>query len=77
MSEDEAQQVAKNFKDLIVEYSDELATSSLTEDFSDYSDSVTELINSGCDNTVQTVRMKRLHCVRNFCSHHSARRSYF
>lgn len=33
MSEDEAQQVATNFKNLIVEYSDALANSSLTENF--------------------------------------------
>lgn len=48
MSDSDAQQVATNFKDLIANYSDELADSSLTTDFTDYSDSVNELINSGC-----------------------------
>ena len=48
MNDKAAQQVATNFKDLIAEYSDELADAALTEDFTDYSDSVTELINSGC-----------------------------
>lgn len=57
MSDTDAQQVATNFKDLIVEYSDELANSSLTMDFVDYSDSVIELINSGCTNSVQDVSL--------------------
>ena len=48
MSSSDAQQVATNFKDLIADYSDALAESSLTTDFTDYSDSVNELINSGC-----------------------------
>lgn len=48
MNDKQAQQVATNFKDLIAAYSDELADAALTEDFTDYSDSVTELINSGC-----------------------------
>jgi len=48
MNDKAAQQVATNFKDLIAAYSDELADAALTEDFTDYSDAVTELINSGC-----------------------------
>ena len=48
MSSSDAQQVATNFKDLIATYSDALADSSLTVNFHDYSDSVNELINSGC-----------------------------
>ena len=48
MSDADAQQVATNFKNLIADYSDALADSSLTTDFTDYSDSVNELINSGC-----------------------------
>ena len=48
MNDKQAQQVATNFKDLIADYSDELADASLTEDFTDYSDAVIELINSGC-----------------------------
>jgi hypothetical protein len=48
MSNSDAQGVATNFKNLIADYSDALADSSLTTDFTDYSDSVNELINSGC-----------------------------
>lgn len=48
MSSSDAQGVATNFKNLIAEYSDSLAKSSLTANFHDYSDSVNELINSGC-----------------------------
>ncbi|KAF2772407.1 hypothetical protein EJ03DRAFT_348784 [Teratosphaeria nubilosa] len=48
MSADEAQQVATNFKDLIASYSDSLANQTLTTDFTDTSDSVTTLIDSGC-----------------------------
>jgi len=48
MTYDQAQVVANNFKTLIAAYSDDLANQVLTEDFEDYSDSVTELINSGC-----------------------------
>lgn len=47
-----AGQVAANFKGLIATYSDELANATLTEDFHDYSDSVIELINSGCTTPV-------------------------
>jgi len=48
MTYDQATVVANNFKTLIAAYSDELANEVLTVDFEDYSDSVTELINSGC-----------------------------
>lgn len=63
MGDDEAQQVATNFKNLIVEYSDSLANSSLTMDFVDYSDSVIELINKGCSNSVQDVCETGLACA--------------
>jgi len=48
MTYDQAQVVANNFKTLIAEYSNSFADQTLTVDFEDYSDSVTELINSGC-----------------------------
>ena len=48
MSDADAAQVANNFETLIADYSDELADAALASDFSDYSDSVNELINSGC-----------------------------
>jgi hypothetical protein len=48
MSASEAQQVATNFKDLIASYSNATADATLTTGFHDYSDSVIELINSGC-----------------------------
>lgn len=58
MSDADAQQVATNFKELIANYSDELADASMTTDFTDYSDSVNELINSGCTGP-QTVSQLR------------------
>lgn len=49
MSAGEATKVANNFKDLInLTFNKTLAQTALTKDFTDYSDSVTELINSGC-----------------------------
>ena len=48
MSPSQAQQVATNFGDLIQSYSTTLANEALTVNFEDYSDSVIELINSGC-----------------------------
>jgi len=48
MTYDQATVVANNFQTLIAAYSDALAEQVLTVDFQDYSDSVTELINSGC-----------------------------
>jgi hypothetical protein len=50
MTDEDAQQVANNFKELIAAYSDDLANAVLTEDFVDFSDSVNELINNGCPN---------------------------
>ena len=49
MTYDQAQKVANNFKESIANYSDALADRIFTVDFVDYSDSVTELINGGCD----------------------------
>jgi len=48
MTIDQATTVAGHFKELIADYSDAKADQYLTVDFSDYSDSVAELINSGC-----------------------------
>ena len=45
-----AQQVAENFRILITDYSNYTASQVLCENFVDYSDSVNELINSGCPN---------------------------
>ncbi|EMF17684.1 uncharacterized protein SEPMUDRAFT_35932 [Sphaerulina musiva SO2202] len=52
MTSTDAQGVATNFKNLIAAYSETLANSSLTVDFVDYSDSVIELINNGCPDSV-------------------------
>jgi len=48
MNDKDAQQVASNFRESIANYSDQLADDAFTTDFTDYSDSVIELINSGC-----------------------------
>ncbi|EMC99560.1 hypothetical protein BAUCODRAFT_29926 [Baudoinia panamericana UAMH 10762] len=49
MSLAEAQQVTNNFENLVgTGYSDTLATEAMAEDFNDYSDSVTSLIDAGC-----------------------------
>ena len=48
MSDAAEQKVANNFKTLITSYSDAFANQVLAADFSDYSDSVAELINGGC-----------------------------
>jgi len=49
MTDDEAQRVAENFKDLInLDFNKTLARTAMTKGFTDYSDSVIELINSGC-----------------------------
>lgn len=45
---EQASTVADHFKTLINDYSDAAADEYLTVDFTDYSDSVSELINSGC-----------------------------
>ncbi|WPG98593.1 Hypothetical protein R9X50_00138600 [Acrodontium crateriforme] len=50
MTYDQAFAVANNFKTLIANYSDAFAETVLGTDFQDYSDSVDELINSGCLN---------------------------
>jgi len=46
--DDNANTVANNFKSLITNYSNATADAVLTSDFTDYSDSVNELINNGC-----------------------------
>ncbi|KAF2768738.1 hypothetical protein EJ03DRAFT_114268 [Teratosphaeria nubilosa] len=48
MTYDQATKVANNFKTLISAYSNDYANQYLTEDYNDYSDSVTTLIDSGC-----------------------------
>ena len=48
MTAQNAYQVSMNFQALIMTYSDTLADTYLSTDFIDYSDSVAELINSGC-----------------------------
>ena len=47
LSDDDAQQAADIFQQLIQEYSDELALSALTEDFADYTSAVAIIINGG------------------------------
>ena len=51
-----AQTVATHFGSLISNYSNASADAYLTSDFTDYSDSVIELMNSGCPNSPFTVR---------------------
>lgn len=55
MTSTDAQGVATNFKNLIAAYSETLANACLTVDFVDYSDSVIELINNGCPDSVVAV----------------------
>lgn len=50
MTDDEALHVANNFKELISAYTNATAERVLCTSFSDYSDSVIELINNGCAN---------------------------
>lgn len=50
MTDAEANRVANNFKTLISDYSNATAERVLCTSFSDYSDSVIELINNGCPN---------------------------
>jgi len=52
MNKAEAQQVATNFGDLLTNYTESLANASLTSNYHDYTDSVIELINSGCTTPV-------------------------
>ena len=56
MTYDQASTVANNFGSLISNYSNASAIAYLTPDFTDYSDSVSELINGGCPDGPQTVR---------------------
>ena len=55
MTYDQASTVANNFASLISAYSNASANAYLTANFEDYSDSVSELINSGCPNGPATV----------------------
>ena len=52
MTDAEANQVAENFKTLISAYTNASAERFLCTSFTDYSDSVIELINNGCYNKV-------------------------
>lgn len=63
MSDSDAKKVANNFKTLIAAYSDSFANQTLTVDFVDYSDSVSELINGGC-NGPAVVHLPRLDLPR-------------
>lgn len=65
---EQAQTVADHFKELIAAYSDAKADEYLTVDFTDYSDSVSELINSGCTGpaVVSTDRSNDGHTVATF-----------
>lgn len=53
LTDSAASRVANNFATLIHAYSDSFAEQVLCTDFTDYSDSVAELINSGCPNGPQ------------------------
>ena len=53
MTDDDANRVANNFRTLITDYSNATAARVLCTDFTDYSDSVNELINNGCLNGPQ------------------------
>ena len=56
MTKSDAARVAGNFRALIHEtFNTTLAQTALTKDFTDYSDSVNELINNGCPNGPATV----------------------
>jgi hypothetical protein len=56
MTKSDASRVAGNFRALIHEtFNTTLAQTALTKDFTDYSDSVNELINNGCPNGPATV----------------------
>ena len=51
MTKADASRAANNFKDLInLPFNKTLAQTAMTADFTDYSDSVNELINNGCAN---------------------------
>lgn len=51
-----AQQVATNFRTLIVNYTEAAANATFTTDYTDYSGSVNELIDNGCPNGPILVR---------------------
>lgn len=55
LTDSSAYHVAENFGTLIQTYSNTSAEAFLTTDFTDYSDSVNELINSGCPNGPQAL----------------------
>ncbi|KAK5702149.1 hypothetical protein LTR17_022576 [Elasticomyces elasticus] len=55
MNDQSANQVANNFKELISAYTNTAADNYLTTDFTDYSDGVSTLINSGCPNGPATL----------------------
>ncbi|CAK4030984.1 Hypothetical predicted protein [Lecanosticta acicola] len=55
LTDSAASRVANNFAALIRSYTPELAEQALCTDFTDYSDSVAELINSGCPNGPQAL----------------------
>ncbi|EME43651.1 hypothetical protein DOTSEDRAFT_72870 [Dothistroma septosporum NZE10] len=55
MTDDDANRVANNFRTLITDYSNATAAQVLCTDFTDYSDSVSELINNGCPNGPQAL----------------------
>lgn len=55
MTDPDAERVANNFAKLIENYSDDLAEQVLCTSFTDYSDSVNELINNGCPNGPKTL----------------------
>ncbi|KAK3649651.1 hypothetical protein LTR56_006834 [Elasticomyces elasticus] len=49
MTRADAQQVADNYQNLQTQFSDALATASLSNNFTSYSDSIAVLINGGCN----------------------------
>lgn len=50
LSDAEAQNQANHFAELVTNYSNASADAYLTPDFTDYTDSVIELMNGGCPN---------------------------
>lgn len=72
---DEATLVADHFKELQVDYSDEAADAYLTEDFTDYSDSVITLINGACTDGPLTVSILVSICETNLSDDVTARRA--
>ena len=62
MSDSDAQTVATNFGLLLTNYSDAFANETLTVDFTDYTDSVIELIDGGCTNSPVAVSIESQCC---------------